>query len=96
MFFHHLNATERSEHLNTQVFDAITDAKAAIDAHRTPEIDSKFKSIVSIVKGENGQPDSVAVNYAQWQKLFDSKGFFAIASSLELTASEMYPLYASR
>ena len=96
LFFHHLNATERSEHLNTQVFDAITDAKAAIDTHRTPEIDSKFKSIVSIVKGENGQPDSVAVNYAQWQKLFDSKGFFAIASSLELTASEMYPLYASR
>ncbi len=96
LFFHHLNATERSEHLNTQVFDAITDAKAAIDTHRTPEIDSKFKSIVSIVKGEKGQPDSVAVNYAQWQKLFDSKGFFAIASSLELTASEMYPLYASR
>ena len=43
LFFHHLNATERSERLNTQVFDAITDAKAAIDTHRTPEIDAEIK-----------------------------------------------------
>ena len=96
LFFHHLNATESSEHLNTQVFDAIADAKAAIDTHRTPEIDSEINSIVSIVKGEKGQADSVAVDYAKWQKLLDSKGFFAIASSLDLSATEMYPLYASR
>ena len=96
LFFHHLNATERSERLNTQVFDAITNAKAAIDTHRTPEIDAEINSIVSIVKGEKGQADSVAVDYAQWQKLLDSKGFFAIASSLDLNATEMYPLYASR
>ena len=96
LFFHHLNATECSERLNTQVFDAITNAKAAIDTHRTPEIDSEINSIVSIVKGEKGQADSVAVDYAKWQKLLDSKGFFAIASSLDLSATEMYPLYASR
>ena len=96
LFFNHLNATERSERLNTQVFDAITNAKAAIDTHRTPEIDSEINSIVSIVKGEKGQADSVAVDYAKWQKLLDSKGFFAIASSLDLSATEMYPLYASR
>ena len=96
LFFHHLNATERSERLNTQVFDAITDAKAAIDTHRTPEIDAEINSIVSIVNGEKGQADSVAVDYAKWQKLLDSKGFFAIASSLDLNATEMYPLYASR
>ena len=96
LFFNHLNATERSERLNTQVFDAITNAKAAIDTHRTPEIDAEINSIVSIVNGENGQPDYVAVDYAKWQKLLDSKGFFAIASSLDLSATEMYPLYASR
>ena len=96
LFFNHLNATERSERLNTQVFDAITNAKAAIDTHRTPEIDAEINSIVSIVKGEKGQADSVAVDYAKWQKLLDSKGFFAIASSLDLSATEMYPLYASR
>ena len=96
LFFHHLNATECSERLNTQVFDAITNAKAAIDTHRTPEIDAEINSIVSIVNGENGQPDYVAVDYAKWQKLLDSKGFFAIASSLDLSATEMYPLYASR
>ena len=96
LFFHHLNATECSERLNTQVFDAITNAKAAIDTHRTPEIDAEINSIVSIVKGEKGQADSVAVDYAKWQKLLDSKGFFAIASSLDLSATEMYPLYASR
>ena len=96
LFFHHLNATEGSEHLNKHVVDAIADAKAAIDTHRTPEIDSEINSIVSIVKGEKGQADSVAVDYAKWQKLLDSKGFFAIASSLDLSATEMYPLYASR
>ena len=96
LFFHHLNATECSERLNTQVFDAITNAKAAIDTHRTPEIDSEINSIVSIVKGKKGQAYSVAVDYAKWQKLLDSKGFFAIASSLDLSATEMYPLYASR
>ena len=96
LFFHHLNATEGSEHLNKQVVDAIADAKAAIATHRTPEIDAEINSIVSIVKGEKGQADSVAVDYAKWQKLSDSNGFFAIASSLDLNATEMYQLYASR
>ena len=96
LFFHHLNATEGSEYLNKQVVDAIADAKAAIATHRTPGIDAEINSIVSIVNGEKGQPDSVAVDYAKWQKLLDSKGFFAIASSLDLNATEMYPLYASR
>ena len=96
LFFHHINAAERSEHLNTKVFDAIASAKAAIEANKTPQIDSKFKSIISIDKGKEGQADSVAVDFTQWQKLFDSKGFFAIASSLDLTAAEMYPFYSSR
>lgn len=96
LFFHHINAAERSEHLNTQVFDAISSAKAAIEANKTPKIDSKFKNIISIDKGKEGQADSVAVDFTQWQKLFNSKGFFAIASSLDLAAVEMYPLYASR
>ncbi len=96
LFYHNKNATDRAEHLNTKVFDNIQDAQQAIQEHQTPKIDPRFKKIISIANDEHGQPEAVEVNFDKWQELFNSKGFFAIATSLDLTAAQMYPLHAAR
>lgn len=68
--------------------------QASIAAGRTPSVVEPLKKYLEIAEEDGVR--SVSYKWGAWQKAVDSKGFFAIASSDEMSAEEIYRLYQLR
>lgn len=71
--------------------------KKIADASRKDEVTvpKGLKKYLKIDK-KDGVPVGVRIDYDAWQKSLDARGFFAIASTEELKADELYRLYGKR
>ena len=97
LFFSSLNADERGEHYSDKVTNEIDRLNDEIKLGNWDiSVNPDFERIISIARNDDGSPSGVTVNFEKWQKVFDSKGYFAIAASKEEDAREMYHKYTMR
>ena len=63
-----------------------------------PEIDSKYKKLLSISEKKQGDDTvkEVLLNTSELQPIIDEKGLYGILSSKEMTPREIHELYVSR
>lgn len=97
LFFSSINADERAEHFSDKVANEINNLLKAIEsgaANPTPK--DELCQILSVSKNESTGKPELKVNHSEWQKICDSKGFFAVACSDGVDIQELYKTYYLR
>ena len=100
LFYDHVNGAARAEHLSLKILSekariAKKLAKPRKDNDKAKVgVSPELRPYLSIVE-ENGVK-KVVVNEQRWQEALEAKGFYAIASSADLTAEEIDERYDRR
>lgn len=99
LFYDHVNGAARAEHLSLKI---LTEKARLTEKIRKPPkkgreklgVSPELRPYLSIAE-VNGVKE-VVVNEANWQEALEAKGFYAIASSAELSAEEIDERYDRR
>ena len=95
LFYDGKNGEERSLTLINNVFKAKKAMEESISNGKIPSVSKEMSSYLKVEKDKENRYQ-VKCNYEEWQHSVDSKGFYSIASSKEMSASEIYDIYYLR
>lgn len=94
LYYDGANGTDRSITLIRKIRTAVREAEEAMLNHQKPSIPRDLAGYLSIKK--KGRIWEVICNYDAWQNTLDGKGFYSIASSLDLGPEKVNRLYHLR
>ena len=95
LFFSSLNADERAEDFSDKLTCEIERIDEELRQGRHDiAVNNRFSDIISIEVSDDGLPAGVAVDFDTWQSVYDSKGYFAVASSMDIDARHLYSMYS--
>ena len=94
LYYDGANGTDRSIALIRKIRSAVHEAEENILNHKKPSVPRELTSYLSVKK--KGRSWDVVYNYDAWQSALDGKGFFSIASSLNLGPEKVNQLYHLR
>ena len=95
LFYDGKNGGERSLTLINKVFRAKKSMEESIRNGKIPSVPKELSSYLKVVKDKDNHY-CIECNYEEWQNSVDGKGFYSIASSKEMSASEIYDIYYLR
>lgn len=95
LFYDGANGTDRSLRLIEKVFEAEEDIRRQVAAGKVPPIIPQGMEKYLALKGSGGAWTTVR-DIEAWQADLDAKGYYSIASSMEMAASDMHSTYYLR
>lgn len=98
LFFDYRNGSDRITTLLKNLYEEMSRLEKGIMKGEVPEIDSKYKKLLSISEKKQGEDTvkEVLLNTSELQPTIDEKGLYGILSSEEMTPREIHELYVSR
>lgn len=94
LYYDGVNGTDRCVKLIQKVLRGAEEIKKAIASGEKPSVPKGLGSYIELKKEGSGY--EVKYKYDAWQKAIDEKGFYSIASSEDLEASEVHNIYHLR
>ena len=94
LFYDGANGTERALRLIGKVFEAEEEIRGQIARGEAPAVPQGVEKYLSVREAQGGW--EAARNLPAWQSDLDAKGYYSIASSVEMEAAEMHSTYFLR
>ncbi len=94
-YCHGVNKANNAGALADEVFKTVEAARRDIACNKEPSIPHKLSKYITLERSENGIVD-FTVDYGAWQGGVDAKGYYAIASNLDLGPKETDRVYNLR
>ncbi len=96
LFYDNENGGDRVRALTKKIWKALRSARESISKGKEPSIPAEMGRYLRVVKDKSGKVTWVEAKEDACQEAMDCKGFFAIGSTLDMSAEELNQTYNMR